>query len=156
MRYRDQLRLVLRRRRKFVIAGAAIATAIVGSICCLVVAAAHAFDTGRDLADFASPAEARSFASAHLPTPLPPDAVIESLHYERWTDWFLETNVRLPSVAAADRYLEQVRRERKLDDTYCPGEEPADGARYFLPAVMACGAVSRTSPQMIEVRCNTR
>jgi hypothetical protein len=139
-----------------VLVGGAVATAIVGFVVLLVVAGAHGLGSGRDLADFASAADARSFVSEHLPAPLPGDAVVESLHYERWTDWFLETNVRLASAEATDRYLEQVRRDRKLNDAYCGGEEPADGVRYFLPAVMACGAVRRTSPQIIEVRCNTR
>ncbi len=138
------------------IVGGAVATAVVGFVVLLVVAGAHGLGGGRELADFASGADARAFASEHLPAPLPSDAVIQSLHYERWTDWFLETSIRLPSAEATERYLEQVRRARTLNDAYCGGEEPADGVRYFLPAVMACGGVRRTSPQIIEVRCNTR
>lgn len=151
-----KLRAVFRERRGLVLAGCASVLVASGFIVLLVVEGARSFGSGRDLADFASPAEARAFASEHLPAPLPSDAVIERLHYERWTDWFLEANVRLPSAEAAGRYLEQVRRARKLNDAYCSGEEPTDGARYFLPAVMACGAVRRASPALIEVRCNTR
>jgi hypothetical protein len=127
-----------------------------GAAALFVVAVARAFDTDRDLSDFATPAEARTFVSEHLPSSLPTDAVVEKLAYERWTDWNLDARVRLTSAASAERYLEQVKRDRKLDDAYCFGEEPPDGARYFLSGVFACGVVRRPAPAIIEVHCNTR
>ena len=111
--------------------------------------------TSRDLSDFDSPAQARAFTSAHLPTPLPNDAVIETLHYERWTDWDLNVTARLPSADALDRYLAAVKRERTLNDQYCSAEEPAHGARYFLKDVTACGSVEQTSPRAITISCST-
>jgi hypothetical protein len=116
----------------------------------------RAFDTDRDLDDFANQEEARVFTSAHLPAPLPPGAVVESLLYQRWTDWIFRARVRLPSSEAAGRYLEEARRVRKLDDVYCSPHEPGNGARYFLSDVSACGSIELMSGQIIEVHCNTR
>jgi hypothetical protein len=122
----------------------------------LVVVMLRPFDTDRDLTDFENPEQALAFTSAHLPAPLPKDAAVEQLLYQRWTDWNFTARVRLPSPEAADRYLDRVRRDRKLNDEYCNGSEPARGARYFLPEVSACGAVERASAEIIEVQCNTR
>lgn len=115
-----------------------------------------AFDTDRDLADFASAGEARAFVSAHLPVPLPSTALVEALHYERWTDWHLTARVRLPSLAASHGYVEQVRRERALDDQYCSAKEPSPGVRYFLAAEFACGSIDSGAAPILEVHCNTR
>src|SRR6187551_1382212 len=92
--------------------------ALCGFAILFVVEVARALDTDRDLSDFESPKEARAFATAHLPVPLPADAVVETLHYARWTDWQLSARVRLPSSAAVNRYLDQVKHDRKLDDVY--------------------------------------
>jgi hypothetical protein len=138
----------------YVILGSGIVGACV--FVALALAVARAFDTDRDLSDFADQGEARAFTSAHLPAPLPSGAVVESLLYQRWTDWIFEARVRLPSPEAAARYLEEAKRLRKLDDVYCSSDEPAGGARYFLPDVSACGFVELTSAQIIDVHCNTR
>lgn len=122
----------------------------------LVFATVQLLDTDRDLSDFANPGEARAFTSAHLPAPLPNDAVVESLHFERWTDWMLTATVRLSSSEAADTYLEEVKRTRTLNDEYCNQQDSPGGARYFLSDVFACGSIERTSPQVISVQCNTR
>ncbi len=145
------------KRFRNVIIGLVVAvSAIVILLAVAAVRLMHAFDTSRSLSDFASPAEALTFTSSHLPAPLPPDAVVETLAYDRWTDWVLDARVRLPTAAAADSYLEQAKRDRKLDDSYCYGEEPAGGARYFLPSMSACGVIRRLSAEVLDVHCNTR
>jgi hypothetical protein len=133
-----------------------VAVASVCFVVLFVVEVARSLDTDRDLSDFASPAEARAFTSAHLPVPLPADAVIEQLHYERWTDWNFCARARLPSPDAVERYLEQAKSDRKLNDAYCYDEDPPHGARYFLADVSACGSIKLASPQVIEVHCYTR
>jgi hypothetical protein len=138
----------------YVALGAGLVTS--AAIVAVLVAVVRAFDTDRDLTDFADQAQARAFVSSHLPTPLPPDAVIEGLDYERWTDWSLKARVRLPSRQAVERYVEEAKRLRKLDDDYCHHVEPDHGARYFLAEVSACGTLESTSSEVLEVRCNTR
>jgi hypothetical protein len=59
-------------------------------------------------------------------------------------------------VEVTDRYVEQVKLERELNDASCSNTDPAGGARYFLPQVSACASVNRASPQVLEVRCSTR
>jgi hypothetical protein len=121
------------------------------------LALASSLDTDKDLEDFASQAQARDFASAHLPTPLPSATVVEALHYERFTDWRLTARVRLTSPNAAAQYVDQLKQERKVDDNYCGSAEPGAGARYFLPALFACGTVKPGSPAAtLEIACNTR
>ena len=122
----------------------------------LVLAVLQGLDSDRDLSDFASPSEARAFTSAHLPAPLPNDAVVEELHYERWTDWRFTARVRLSSPEASEQYIEQAKERRDLNDQYCSNLEPPAGARYFLRPVSACGSVRRASAQVVEVACNTR
>jgi hypothetical protein len=123
----------------------------------LLAVLASSLDSDRDLADFASQAEARDFASAHLPTALPGSAVVEALRYERFTDWRLTSRIRFDSSESVDRYVEQLERERKLDDAYCGDAEPSGGARYFLPALFACGTVGRGARAgTLEMACNTR
>lgn len=122
----------------------------------LLVHVAKGGDGSRELSDFDSPAEARAFVSAHLPVPLPNDAVVETLHFERFTDWFLSTRVRLSSREVAQGYLEQVKRARALNDEYCSDAEPSPGARYYLRDVAACGSIDAAAPPALEVRCNTR
>lgn len=138
----------------YVVLGLGLAASV--AVVAVLVVLVRAFDTDRDLTDFSDQAEARAFVSSHLPAPLPPDAVIESLKYARWTDWSLNARVRLPSRQAVERYIEEARRLRKLDDDYCYHAEPDHGARYFLAEVSACGSVERTSPETLDVRCNTR
>jgi hypothetical protein len=139
-----------------------LALAVVVLVCSCVgvvlVRLTAAFSGGppHDLSDFGTAAEARAFVSAHLPMALPGDAVVEKLAYERWTDWHLAVRVRLPSAWAADRYLEQARAARKVNDGYCTDAEPPRGARYFLAEVSACGSIARMSPQILEVVCYTR
>ena len=110
----------------------------------------------RKLEDFSSPGEARAFASAHLPVPLPAGAALDALRYARFTDWHFSARVRFSSAEAADRYLEQVRRDRQLNDAYCGDSEPSGGARYALADVSACGSIKRESPQVLSVTCFTR
>jgi hypothetical protein len=110
----------------------------------------------RDLEDFATPSEARAFASAHLPVPLPAAATLDALRYARFTDWHFSAQVRFPSAEGADRYLEQVRRDRQLNDAYCGDSEPSGGARYVLADVSACGSIERESAQALRVTCFTR
>lgn len=136
--------------------GAVLVLAIAGFLALLTFSLTDTNGLNRDLADFASPAESRAFASAHLPVPLPKEAVVESLHFERWTDWNLTATVRLPSAEALALYLEQTKRDRKLYDEFCYHDEPAQGARYYLKKSMACGTIERVSPAVIEIRCNTR
>jgi hypothetical protein len=64
--------------------------------------------------------------------------------------------VRFPSAEGADRYLEHVRRDRKLNDAYCGDSEPSGGARYVLTDVSACGTIVRESAQALRVTCFTR
>jgi hypothetical protein len=136
---------------------AGLAFVVIASAGLVVFLTAQALDTDRDLSDFGSPKEARVFTSAHLPAPLPDDAVVERLHYERFTDWFLEATLRLPSSTAADAYFEEAKRARTLNDEYClVHEDPSGGVRYFLSDVSACGAITRTSPLTISIQCNTR
>jgi hypothetical protein len=122
----------------------------------LLMSAASSLDMARDLEDFASPAEARAFTTAHLPVPLPSDVVVESLHYERFTDWHFTARVRFPSVEAAQLYLDKTGRDRTLNDPYCSDTEPTPGARYFLAPVYACGSLQQSSPLVLDVRCHTR
>jgi hypothetical protein len=124
----------------------------------LLVALASSFGSpAKDLEDFASQAQARDFASAHLPTPLPSDTVVEALRYERFTDWRITARVRLTSPEAVARYVEELKQHRKLDDDYCGSGEPAGGASYFLPALFACGTVQPGSAAAtLEIACNTR
>jgi hypothetical protein len=130
--------------------------AIVG-VGLVVVALATSFGSAKDLEDFASQAQARDFISAHLPTPLPSSAVVEALHYERFTDWRITARVRLPSASALDQYLEQTKRDRQLDDAYCGAAEPSGGARYFLAKSFACGTLQHgSSATSLEIACNTR
>jgi len=111
----------------------------------------------RKLQDFSSPQQARDFLTAHLPAPLPSDARIEELTYERFTDWSLSASVRFPSNQAALDYIERVKQERRLDDDYCGNAEPASGARYALPELKACGAVrSESSSRVLDFTCQTR
>ncbi|MGC4090367.1 MAG: hypothetical protein QM756_21310 [Polyangiaceae bacterium] len=133
-----------------------IAIAAFCAVALIGVIVVRALDTDQDLSDFETPEQARTFTSAHLPAPLPNDAVVETLHYERWTDWSFDARVRLSSAAAVDRYLEEARRLRSLNDEYCLHSEPSDGARYFFKAGVACGTVRRTAAQVLEVHCNTR
>lgn len=141
----------------WILLGVALAAlALVGAGVLLVILAASALDTTKTLQDFAGPGEARAFTSAHLPAPLPPDAAVESLRYERWTDWHFSARVRLSSAEAADRYLEQAKAQRRLDPQYCQDEEPSGGVRYFLSEVWACGAIRRAAPQVVDVSCFTR
>jgi hypothetical protein len=123
-----------------------------------VIAAADHLLTGsdRNLEDFASPNEARAFASAHLPAALPADATLDALRYERFTDWHFSARVRFSSAEAADRFLERVRRDRQLNDAYCGDSEPIGGARYALIDVSACGSIHRESAQALHVTCFTR
>lgn len=113
-------------------------------------------DANRELSDFDSPAEARAFVSAHLPVPLPNGAVVEDLHYERWLDWHLSARVRLPSREVTEGYVDQVKRDRALDDQYCGSDEPTPGARYFLRDVFGCGSINGVKSPLLEVRCYTR
>lgn len=124
----------------------------------LLVALASSFGSpAKDLEDFASQAQARDFASAHLPTPLPSDTFVEALRYERFTDWRITARVRLTSPEAVARYVDQLEQDRKVDDDYCGSAEPAAGARYFLPALFACGTVQPGSAAAtLEIACNTR
>lgn len=145
------------RRAKIIvwsIAGFGLIVLAVGAV--LVIAAMRALDTDRDLDDFASPSEARKFTSAHLPAPLPADAVVEKLSYTRWTDWRLTAQIRLPSPAALEQYLEVAKTQRVTNDEYCSDLEPTGGARYFLREVSACGSIQRASPAVLDVACNTR
>ncbi len=132
------------------------AVPVAGTFGVLAFASSSALGGERTLADFATPQEARDFTSAHLPTALPGDTVIESLSYARWTDWYLNAQVRFPSASAAEAYLDRVRQTRALRDDYCYDGEPAFGARYYLPSVSACGAVEHASPEVLTLRCNTR
>ncbi len=146
-----------RRARVIVWLAAGFGLLALAGVVAIFVAAALAFsDTTRDLGDFSSLTEARAFLSAHLPAPLPADAVIETLHYESWTDWRLTAQARLPSAEAVDRYLEETKRLRMTNDDYCLSSEPAGGARYFLRDVSACGSVARTSRDVLVITCHTR
>lgn len=122
----------------------------------VLVYVARGGDGPHQLSDFDSPAEARAFVSAHLPVPLPSDAVVEALHFERFTDWFLSARVRLSSREVAQGYLDQVRRARVLNDAYCSDVEPSLGARFYLRDVAACGSLDAAALPALEVRCNTR
>src|SRR4051812_44546972 len=136
--------------------GLAFAVCIAIAVCALLaIGVASIFDTTQTLKDFASPAEARAFTSAHLPVSLPEDATVESLTYERWTDWHFSARVRLPSSEAVDRYLDQARAAGEPNAEYC-NDEPSSDARYFLKDVSACGSVHRESLQVLEVVCYTR
>lgn len=130
------------------------------SACCLVVffavSVVRALDTDKDLSDFASRDEARTFTSAHLPVPLPNDTVIQKLLYQRWTDWNFEARVEFSSSGALDSYLQDVRQRRQLNDEYCSPNEPSQGARFFLRDVSACGSITPVSPLVFDVKCNTR
>jgi hypothetical protein len=129
----------------------------VALVAAVIVGAASMFSgSDRNLEDFASPSEARAFASAHLPVPLPADARLDALRYERFTDWHFSARVRFASAEATDRYLEQVRRDRQLNDAYCGDTEPSGGARYVLADVFACGSIRRESAQALHVTCFTR
>jgi hypothetical protein len=131
--------------------------AAVAGVGLVVALAASSLGSTKDLEDFASQAQARDFTSAHLPTPLPSSAVVEALHYERFTDWRITARVRLPSPQALNQYLEQAKQERKVDDAYCGAAEPSVGAGYFLPQLFACGSVQRgSSASILEIACNTR
>jgi hypothetical protein len=135
---------------------AVIACGFIAALVWLIVGAAATLDTDRDLEDFATPAEARAFTTAHLPVPLPSDTVIESLHYERFTDWHFTARIRFPAPEAATLYLDQTKRARALNDAYCSDTEPTPGARYFLAPVHACGSLHQSSPVVLDVRCHTR
>ncbi len=126
-----------------------------GLLAAFAVAVVRAFDTDKDLSDFSDQAEARAF-TRHTCLHRFPRGAVESLLYQRWTDWIFEARVRLPSSEAATRYLEEAKLQRKLDDGYCSPDEPTNGARYILTDVSACGSVERISAQTIEVHCNTR
>lgn len=131
--------------------------AVAGAGLSLVALASSFGSPDKDLEDFASQAQARDFASAHLPTPLPSETVVEALHYERFTDWRITARVRLPSPEAVARYIDQLKQDRKVDDDYCGSGEPAAGAGYFLPAMFACGTVQPgSSVATLEIACNTR
>jgi hypothetical protein len=111
----------------------------------------------RHLQDFSSPEQARDFLGGHLPVRLPKDARVEALTYERFTDWSLTARVRFPSGEAAVDYVERVKRERRLDDSYCGDSEPNSGARYALPHLFACGTVSAAAtPESLDIVCQTR
>lgn len=122
----------------------------------LVWAAADMLDTDRDLKDFASPAQARDFVSAHLPTPLPNAAVVEQLHYDRWQEFRLTARVRLGSPAAIASYIGQARLERALNDAYCGTSEPSDDVHFFLPKSWGCGSVRPVATDSLEIACNSR
>ena len=135
----------------------ALAVLCVGLVGTVIAAGAHLLSgSDRNLEDFASPTEAGAFASTHLPAPLPADATLDALHYERFTDWHFSARVRFSSAEAADRYLEQVRRDRQLNDAYCGDDEPQGGARYALADVSACGSIRRESARELRVTCFTR
>jgi hypothetical protein len=141
----------------WVLLGLAIVTCVLGAaLVWLLLSAASSLDTDRDLEDFATPAEARAFTTAHLPVSLPSDVAIESLHYERFTDWHFTARVRFPSLESANHYLDQTKRARTLNDSYCSDTEPTHGARYFLADVHACGSLHQSSPLILDVRCHTR
>lgn len=127
---------------------------VVGTV--IVGAATVLSGSDRDLEDFASPSEARAFASAHLPTPLPTDTTLDALRYARFTDWHFSASVSFPSAEAVERYLDQIRRDRHLNDTYCGYSEPSGGARYALADVSACGFIERESAKALSVTCFTR
>lgn len=142
---------------RWVLFGVAIVTtALVGVLAFFLASLGGGLGTTRDLSSFGSQAEARAFASAHVPTALSEPALVEQLHYEGWTDWNFSARVRFSSPEALDAYLEVVKRVRKLNDSYCTESEPKNGARYFLAEVFACGVIERVSPRVISVSCNTR
>jgi hypothetical protein len=122
----------------------------------LLSSAATALDSDRELKDFESPAQARDFVSAHLPTPLPSTAVVEALRYQRWTDWHLQAEVRLKSAEGVASYLEQARQKRASNEAYCGGSGLSGGVSFFLSDVSACGSVTATSPVSLHVVCATR
>jgi len=105
---------------------------------------------------FEDEAKAREFTSIHLPFPLPHDVVVDSLEYERWTDWHLRAELQFSASAQVDEYLVQAHKHRSLRDDYCGSQDPAGGARYYLPASNACGTLRRSSPMMLSVWCYTR
>jgi hypothetical protein len=135
---------------------AVLALLLLGGGGLLVWAAADMLDTDRDLKDFASPAQARDFVSAHLPTPLPSTAVVEQLHYDSWQDFRLTARVRLGSPAAVASYIGQARLERTLNDAYCGTSEPNDGVDFFLAKSSACGSARPVVADSLEIACNTR
>jgi hypothetical protein len=108
--------------------------------------------------DFADPTEATAFVSAHLPAPLPTDAEVEELTYDRFTDWHLSATVSLGSSEAVETYLRTAREQRQENVEYCgPWSLPADAVAYFLAEVQACGSiVPGPSEGSISVRCLTR
>ena len=135
---------------------AAVALLLLLGVALLALATATALDTDRELKDFASPAQARDFVSAHLPAPLPVTAVVDELRYQSWTDWHLQARVRFDSPEGVASYVEQARLQRTLNDAYCGSSEPSGGVRYFLDDVTACGSATVLSPASLKVVCHTR
>jgi hypothetical protein len=135
---------------------AAVALLLLLGVALLALATATALDTDRELKDFASPAQARDFVSAHLPTPLPVTAVVEELRYQRWTDWHLQARVRFESPAGVASYVSQAKLQRASNDAYCGSSEPSGGVSFFLSDVTACGSATVVHPASLKVVCHTR
>ncbi len=124
----------------------------------LVVAASQFASTTITRRSFATEAEAVSFVSDHLPAPLPSDAVVEELRYDRFTDWHLEARVDLGSAAAAAAYLARARAAGVQNPDYCgAGDGNPRELGYFLAAWSACGTVAPGAEEgVLEVTCFTR
>jgi hypothetical protein len=135
---------------------------LVAALAALAVWGAAEFsDTTRTLHDFTTPASARQFVSAHLPTELPVDARVIRLRYDRFTDWRLSATVDLGSEAAATAFLSQVRSAAHTGEAYCgaaPNPSSHDGTvAYFLKKTSACGGVRPTDRAgELHVLCATR
>jgi hypothetical protein len=134
----------------------ALGTLVLAGGILLASAAVTSLGTTRTLRDFDTPAEARAFTSAHLPTALPADATVQDLLYERWTDWHFRAVVRLASTEQADRFLEEVAENSSVNPSYCGEATGGPELPYFLASVSACGSVRRLSAHVLEVECSTR
>lgn len=145
-------------RRPLLWGAAAVAFVLVfaaGGFIVLVVSLFSGTALTRD--DFPTAAEASNFVSDHLPVPLPANATIQELKYERFTDWHLEAAVDLGSEAATDAYLLRALEQREEDVDYCgPSASGPRAVNYFLSKWHACGSVTATEQGGLAVRCFTR
>jgi len=112
--------------------------------------------TSLDRGDFPTETEAREFVNGHLPTPLPSNAKVTALTYERFTDWHLTTSILFPSQIEARAFLTKAHGARTTNEGYCGPDADAQ-VSYFIPEYYACGRITEpTANGMLEVTCNTR